>query len=178
VTISADLREQVRQRALCACEFCGVHEDNAGATLTIDHFQPRSKGGSDDLDNLVYACPSCNQYKQDYWPTNAQSLPLWNPRNDDFAEHFTEAENGQLIALTPIGTFTLQHLRLNRSQLVAYRQNRCRQTEEQQLLVNYQEVIASLEQLNDQLAELVAGQKNLLIQQQRLIRALLQQRQR
>jgi hypothetical protein len=178
VTISADLREQARQRALCACEFCGVHEDNAGATLTIDHFQPRSKGGSDDLDNLVYACPSCNQYKQDYWPTNAQSLPLWNPRNDDFAEHFTEAENGQLIALTPIGTFTLQHLRLNRSQLVAYRQNRCRQTEEQQLLVNYQEVIASLEQLNDQLAELVAGQKNLLIQQQRLIRALLQQRQR
>lgn len=64
MTISADLREQVRQRALCACEFCGVHEDNAGATLTIDHFQPRSKGGSDDLDNLVYACPSCNQYSR------------------------------------------------------------------------------------------------------------------
>jgi HNH endonuclease len=54
MSISADLCQQVRQRADCACEFCGVREDDAGATLTIDHFQPRSKGGSDAFDNLVY----------------------------------------------------------------------------------------------------------------------------
>jgi HNH endonuclease len=178
MSISADLRQQVRQRADCACEFCGVREDDAGATLTIDHFQPRSKGGSDASDNLVYACPSCNQYKQDYWPTDAQSLRLWNPRDEDFTEDFTEAENGQLIALTTVGAFTVGHLRLNRSQLVAYRQNRRRQAESQQLLLRSQEVISSLDYLNDQLAAVVDEQKRLLLQQQRLIRVLLQQQQR
>jgi HNH endonuclease len=176
VSISAAIRQQVRQRADCACEFCHIHEDDAGATLTIDHFRPRSKGGSDELNNLVYACPSCNQYKQDYWPIDAQSLSLWNPRNEDFTEHFTEAENGQLIGLTLVGAFTIRHLRLNRPQLVAYRQNHRRQSESQQLLVQCQEVISSLDQLNDQLAGLVAEQKRLLLQQQRLIRVLLQQR--
>lgn len=178
MSISANVRQQVRQRSGCACEFCGVREEDAGAALTIDHFRPRSKGGSDALDNLVYACPSCNQYKQDYWPTDAQAVPLWNPRDEDFAEHFTEAENGQLIALTIVGAFTIGHLRLNRSQLVAYRQNRRRQTEAQQLLVRYQEVISSLDYLNDQLAGVVDEQKRLLLQQQRLIRVLLQQRHR
>ncbi len=105
-------------------------------------------------------------------------MPLWNPRDEDFAEHFIEAENGQLIALTIVGTFTIGHLRLNRSQLVAYRQNRRRQAEAQQLLVRYQEVISSLDYLNDQFAGVVDEQKRLLVQQQRLIRVLLQQRQR
>jgi hypothetical protein len=135
MSISAGIREQVRQRSGCACEFCGVREEDAGAALTIDHFQPQSKGGSDALDNLIYACPGCNQYKQDYWPLDMQSLPLWNPRNRDAAEHFTEAENGQLIALTDVGAFTIRHLRLNRLQLIAYRQNRRRQAEGQLLLV-------------------------------------------
>jgi hypothetical protein len=105
-------------------------------------------------------------------------VPLWNPRNDDFAEHFIEAENGQLIGLTIVGRFTIGHLRLNRSQLIAYRQNRRRQSEAQQLLVQYQDVITSLDYLNDQLAGVVDDQKRLLLQQQRLIKVLLQQRQR
>jgi hypothetical protein len=85
---------------------------------------------------------------------------------------------GQLIGLTTVGTFTIGHLRLNRSQLIAYRQNRRRQSEAQQLLVRHQDVIASLDYLNDQLAGVVHEQKQLLLQQQRLIRVLLQQRHR
>lgn len=45
--ISAELREQVRQRANFAYEFCGVSETDVGAKLTIDHFQPQSREGSD-----------------------------------------------------------------------------------------------------------------------------------
>ncbi|ORE90684.1 HNH endonuclease [Stappia sp. 22II-S9-Z10] len=30
---------------------------------TVDHLQPRSKGGSDDPDNLVMACRCCNSIK-------------------------------------------------------------------------------------------------------------------
>jgi hypothetical protein len=81
-----------------------------------------------------------------------------------------------LIALTTVGAFTIKHLRLNRSQLVAYRQNRRQQSKSQRLLVRSQEVISSLDYLNDQLAAVVDEQKRLLLQQQRLIKVLLQQR--
>lgn len=46
MTITVDIRQQVRQRAGCACEFCGVTEESVGSELTIDHYQPKTKGGS------------------------------------------------------------------------------------------------------------------------------------
>ena len=47
-------RAQARQRFDRRCGYCGVHETETGSELEIDHFQPRSKGGEDDPDNLVY----------------------------------------------------------------------------------------------------------------------------
>jgi hypothetical protein len=39
MSLTASTREQVRQRAHCACEFCGVTEIDAGGMLTINtHF--------------------------------------------------------------------------------------------------------------------------------------------
>ena len=78
MTITVDIREQVRQRANFACEFCGVTEIDTGGQLTIDHFQPRTQQGSDNLENLVYCCIRCNQYKLDYWPTHANDPVLLN----------------------------------------------------------------------------------------------------
>ena len=63
MTITDGIREQVRQRANFACEYCGVTETDAGSELTVDHYQPRAKGSNDDLENLLYGCPCCNQYK-------------------------------------------------------------------------------------------------------------------
>ena len=48
--------ERVRLRANFACEYCGVTETDTGGLLTVDHYQPRAHGGSDDLGNLVYCC--------------------------------------------------------------------------------------------------------------------------
>jgi 5-methylcytosine-specific restriction endonuclease McrA len=65
MTISDEIRNRVRQRADFVCEYCGVTETDTGGILTIDHFQPKSRGGSDDPDNLIYCCNRCNQYKLD-----------------------------------------------------------------------------------------------------------------
>ena len=97
--LTASIREQVRQHAQCACEFCGVTEIDVGGMLTIDHFQPRTKAGSDTLENLIYACIACNQYKQDYWPRTEIAPILWNPRQESASQHFVEQEDGQLTAL-------------------------------------------------------------------------------
>lgn len=81
MSIKPAIREQVRQRAQLACEFCGIIEADVGSQLTIDHFQPRAKGGADSLDNLIYCCASCNQYKHDYWPASPDDPSLGNPRD-------------------------------------------------------------------------------------------------
>jgi 5-methylcytosine-specific restriction endonuclease McrA len=36
--------------------------------LEIDHFHPVAAGGSDDDENLVYACTACNRFKGEYMP--------------------------------------------------------------------------------------------------------------
>lgn len=45
------------------CRYCGRKPVN-GAKLTVDHVYPQSKGGGDDLLNLVTACKRCNSHKQ------------------------------------------------------------------------------------------------------------------
>ncbi len=89
-------------------------------------YQPQSRGGSDNLENLIYSCACCNQYKQDYWSKD-ESLPkLWNPRSEHYNKHFIELEDGQLLAVTTTGELTSNRLRLNRPPLIAYRLQRRR----------------------------------------------------
>jgi hypothetical protein len=135
-------REAVRQVYRRWCGYCGVHEEEAGGLLEIDHFQPRSMGGLDNLDNLVYCCPTCNRLKSDFWP---QANPLTtlrrllHPRCDNLSEHLREGEDGRLVALTQIGTFHVERLRLNRAPLVALRRARKEQVQLRQDLAVAQE---------------------------------------
>ena len=46
------------------CWYCGL-DLWGGRLTTLDHIQPRSKGGSDDQANLVLACFGCNKRKAD-----------------------------------------------------------------------------------------------------------------
>ncbi len=90
MSIATALRESVRRRAGYRCEYCGIRETEAGGELTLDHYRPRSRGGSDDSDNLIYACNRCNLYKHDYWPGRMDAPKLWNPREQSFGDHFME----------------------------------------------------------------------------------------
>lgn len=44
------------------CVYCGI-QTNPFSTFSIDHVVPVSKGGTDDLANLVPCCRSCNSRK-------------------------------------------------------------------------------------------------------------------
>ena len=173
MTISAELRHLVRQRAQFSCESCGVTETDTGGELTVDHFQPQAKGGSDELENLLYCSVRCNQYKVDYWPNQPSDPQLWNPRTETAATHFLRLEDGLLYPLTPTGTFTIGRLRLNRPPLVAYRLRQQRQAEEQRLLIRYRELVELLEQLQRQHLAVLQEHRQLLEEQRRLLRALL-----
>lgn len=172
MTISPRVLEQVRQRANFACEYCGVREADTGGELTVDHFQPGTRGGSEDLSNLLYCCYRCNLYKADYWPNQPADLPLWNPRHEHAGTHFLALLDGSLYPITPVGAFTIGRLRLNRSPLLSYRRRKQSESEEVKLLVRYREVIASLERLEQQYAAMLADHRGLLQQQRQLLRIL------
>lgn len=57
-----------------ACCYCGSTD-----SLTVDHMIPRIAGGSDQADNLVWACRSCNSSKRDSdmleWMTRKRVFP-------------------------------------------------------------------------------------------------------
>ena len=168
--ISAETRQIVRRRANFSCEFCGVTETDVGGELTVDHFQPKGKKGSDNLENLIYACARCNLYKADYFPETATELKLWNPRQESGDAHFLLLPSGELFALSETGKFTIQQLRLNRSPLVENRRRKQIQVEEDLLLARYQNLTELLMRMFQQHLELLDEQRNLLEEQKRLLK--------
>jgi 5-methylcytosine-specific restriction endonuclease McrA len=177
MSISSQVRQEIRQRANFACEFCGVTELDTAGQLTIDHYQPKAKGGSDSPDNLIYSCSRCNQYKSDYWPMAETDLFLWNPRRELAKTHFLELETGHLHPLTDVGAFTIKRLRLNRDPLLRYRLRKKQDTETLRLLTRYGELIELLSQLNKQLSDLMIEQRDLLEEQREFLALLLKRSQ-
>lgn len=173
MTIDADLRNRVRERANFACEYCEVTETDTGSELTIDLFHPQAKGGTDDFDNLLSCCPRCNQYKLDYWPTQPDDVPIWNPRRLPRIAQFVELADGRLHPLTQMGAFTIRRLRLNRPPLVAYRVRRRDQEQTRQALLRYREILEVQEHLQAQVATLLEEQRSLMVEQQALLNLLL-----
>ena len=76
----------LRQRFNFRCGYCGVSETEAGAELTVDHFQPQSRQGADTLENYVYCCPACNTFKGAYWNPGSVRRIL-HPLNDTLNTH-------------------------------------------------------------------------------------------
>lgn len=162
---SLTLRDSVRALYGYRCGYCGVSETNTGGLLELDHFRLRSHEGSDILDNLVYACPTCNRFKGDYWPADEASvdLALLHPLEDDLDEHIEQLADGRLAGLTRRGWFHIQRLQLNRSQLLELRNQRTEQERLQRILgrslateAQLREYIRELERELERLLQLIA----------------------
>lgn len=61
-------RERVFRRDRFRCVYCG--EEHASAELTLDHVEPRMRGGDASEGNLVTSCRRCNAEKG--------SAPAWS----------------------------------------------------------------------------------------------------
>ena len=67
------------------CVYCHTPLDKY--TITIDHYIPKSKGGSNKLENLVAACKECNNKKDNMMPldfiANVKRKPIEKPIEKD-----------------------------------------------------------------------------------------------
>jgi HNH endonuclease len=118
MSISATIREAVRKRANFICEYCHSSEEASTGRFTMDHLLPRSLGGRDDEINLALACTRCNgrryNFVDGFDPETQAIVRLFNPRRDEWSDHFIWSQDGQcIIAVSPIGRATLMRLDLN-----------------------------------------------------------------
>lgn len=94
------IRNFVRNRAGSCCEYCGLDQEAlAWVSFTLDHIRAKQHGGSDDAENLAFACVHCNLHKGPNLtgidPETDQMARLFDPRRDDRSEHF--AMHGRVI---------------------------------------------------------------------------------
>jgi len=92
----------------------------------VEHIVPVSTGGTDEKDNLAYACSGCNGHKftkSVAWDAvSEQFAPLFNPRKQVWEAHFRWDETATvIIGQTPSGRATVEALHLNRVALLNLR---------------------------------------------------------
>ncbi len=105
--VNDSLTLQVQTRASNRCEYCRMHQSLQGATFHVEHIVPRTNGGETELDNLAWACPSCNLNKSSrtFLPGvrgDQPTVPLFNPRKDVWSDHFAWDEF-TIVGMTEVG---------------------------------------------------------------------------
>ena len=126
MSLSWTERQQiVSTRAGQRCEYCQMHQELQGAVFHVEHIVPRSLGGSDELDNLAWACLGCNLTKATRVairdPLTGQEVRVFHPRHDQWTEHFTW-QSYEIVGLTPIGRALVATFHLNQLRRVRIRQ--------------------------------------------------------
>jgi hypothetical protein len=91
----------------------------------VEHVYPESEGGHLELENLVWACPSCNLRKSDRLtavdPLTGTEVPLFHPRRDRWADHL-RFEEFELRGLTAVGRAVIAAFDLHSERCVLIRQ--------------------------------------------------------
>ena len=120
-----EIQRRVETRARQRCEYCRMHQSLQGASFHVEHIIPTSLGGTDELDNLAWACPGCNLKKSNRIraldPETETEVRLFHPRLDHWEEHFAW-QGHTLIGLTPIGRALITAFDLNHERRLRIRQ--------------------------------------------------------
>ena len=114
----------VEERARGRCEYCGMYQALQGATFHVEHVQPTARGGTSEVENLAWCCPSCNLHKSDRTeapdPGSGVVVALFHPRRDSWPDHF-EWDGDRLVGKTPVGRATIRALDLNHPRRIRIR---------------------------------------------------------
>ena len=116
--VSEAIKQRVRQAANHRCGYCLAEQRRTLGILEIEHIIALALGGTDAESNLWLSCSLCNRYKgvqiEAIDPETDSLIPLFNPREQGWYEHFRWDEAGtRIIGLTAVGRATVQALQLN-----------------------------------------------------------------
>lgn len=124
MTLTAEVKRLVRQRANDRCEYCHMLQSVSALRLQIEHIIAVKHGGTDEDQNLALACIDCNLGKGSNLagldPDTGALTSLFHPRRHIWSEHF--AWNGPVLTgLTPEGRTTIVVLNINDGERIEIR---------------------------------------------------------
>lgn len=124
--IPSHIRQQVEHDSRNRCGYCLTQRLFTAKLLHIEHIIPIAAGGGSAIDNLWLACDLCNSAKgirtHAVDPISRLTVPLFNPRQQNWIEHFAWSANGtRILGLTPTGRATIVALKLNNAYLLEAR---------------------------------------------------------
>lgn len=88
--ISKKMRFEVLKRDSFTCQYCGEKAPNV--LLQIDHIKPVSKGGTNDLMNLITACNDCNAGKSNRELSDKSTIEKKRKQLDELQERKEQLE--------------------------------------------------------------------------------------
>lgn len=117
-------RDKLIQQHGTRCAYCGC-EITARELITIDSYLPFSTHPeNDEYDNYVLACRSCNAIKANKEPIdNEGNILILHPYQETYWKEIKVDDSGVVHGETESGRSTIEIMRLNRPELVAYRSN-------------------------------------------------------
>lgn len=125
------LRDRVAAQAKHRCGYCLSQQEVVGSLMEIDHLIPEALQGKTEETNLWLACRECNAAKGDHVtasdPQTGEVVPLFNPRQQRWNEHFAWTANGEEIGgVTAVGRATVSALGLSTARCWCGRAAGCR----------------------------------------------------
>lgn len=88
--IPKSVRFEVFKRDKFKCQYCGSSAPDV--ILEVDHIKPVSKGGTDDLLNLVTSCRDCNRGKSNRKLSDNSAVVVQKKQLDDMQERREQLE--------------------------------------------------------------------------------------
>ena len=88
--IPKGIRFEVFKRDKFTCQYCGLSAPDV--ILEIDHIKPVSKGGTNDILNLVTACRECNRGKTNKELSDNTAVKVQKQQLDDMQERREQLE--------------------------------------------------------------------------------------
>lgn len=89
-SISKKTRFEVFKRDSFTCQYCGKSAPDI--VLEVDHIIPVSKGGTNDISNLITSCFDCNRGKKDRKLTDDQTIKKQKEELDKLNERRNQLE--------------------------------------------------------------------------------------
>lgn len=115
--MDARTRQFVRQRAGGRCEYCLLPETADEWPFHVDHIVARVHGGDDEQHNLSWSCTQRNLHKASNFasidPAGGERVNLFNPREQNWIDHFALGQEGNIIGVTAAGRATVRLLDMN-----------------------------------------------------------------
>jgi hypothetical protein len=90
MAISKKMRFEVFKRDGFKCGYCG--QEPPAVILEVDHIEPKSKGGKDDINNYITSCFDCNRGKKNIpldkiAPQIGQNLEVLKEKEEQLKEY-------------------------------------------------------------------------------------------